>query len=83
MVQLNFYHNSNKPIGMINWFSVHATSMNGSNQLISGDNKGLAALLMEHAMAPTSLAGQSPFVAAFATTNQVPFSKSHSHIRSR
>ena len=33
--------------GLINWFSVHCTSMNNSNRLVSGDNKGYASYLME------------------------------------
>jgi len=32
-----------KPIGSLNWFPVHGTSMLGNNTLISGDNKGVAA----------------------------------------
>jgi neutral ceramidase len=27
------------PLGMVNWFAVHATSMNNTNTLVSGDNK--------------------------------------------
>ncbi|MHA4915629.1 neutral/alkaline non-lysosomal ceramidase N-terminal domain-containing protein, partial [Enterococcus faecium] len=29
-----------EPIGMLNWFAVHGTSMNYYNKLVSGDNKG-------------------------------------------
>jgi len=29
------------------WFSVHCTSMNFSNHLMSSDNKGVASFLME------------------------------------
>jgi neutral ceramidase len=35
------------PVGAFSWFSVHGTSMNRTNQLISGDNKGAAARFME------------------------------------
>jgi neutral ceramidase len=34
-------------VGVINWFAVHATSMNNSNSYISGDNKGAASLALE------------------------------------
>jgi len=39
-----------KALGMLNWFAVHPTSMNNTNKLISGDNKGLAAQLFEAKM---------------------------------
>ena len=35
------------PLGVINWFAIHPVSLNSSNHLISGDNKGLASLMME------------------------------------
>lgn len=35
------------PVGAFSWFPVHGTSMNRTNQLISGDNKGAAARFME------------------------------------
>ena len=40
---------SGKHIGVLTWFSVHGTSMLGNNTLISGDNKGVAALMFEKA----------------------------------
>ena len=55
--------------------------MNNTNHFISGDNKGAASLMLEKVnaedqfssefqeMNPDHLAGQSPFVAAFASTN--------------
>jgi len=53
------------PIGMMNWFAVHPTSMTYYNKLISSDNKGYAALKFEQKMR-----GDDPnFVAAFAQTN--------------
>lgn len=39
-------------IGMVNWFAVHGTSMNNTNSLISGDNKGLASYLFEKSHNP-------------------------------
>ena len=69
MVQLNFYNAEDEAIGVINWFSVHPNSMNNTNHYISGDNKGAASAMLEKEMGPGHLAGQSPFVAAFASTN--------------
>jgi len=64
--------NTEKPkdIGILTWFSVHGTSMNATNQLISGDNKGYASYLTEkHFNPPDSLPGSGEFVAAFSSTN--------------
>ena len=60
MVQLNFHDVENNPIGILNWFAVHPTSMNKTNRLISGDNKGAASLMMEKLMCPSQLAGRHP-----------------------
>lgn len=58
-------------IGMLDWFAVHGTSMNNTNQLISGDNKGHASFLMEKFMNKEGdLPGQGEFVAAFAQSNE-------------
>ena len=59
----------NKIMGLINWFAVHATSMNATNKLISGDSKGLAGMTLEKMMNKGYLVGKGPFVAAFATAN--------------
>jgi neutral ceramidase len=56
------------PIGALNWFAVHGTSMNYHNKLISGDNKGYAAYAMEQAHG-TRYTGKPEFVAAFAQSN--------------
>lgn len=40
MYLLRFTDLNEKPLGVITWFPVHPTSMNNSNSLISGDNKG-------------------------------------------
>ena len=58
MVQLNFHDAEENPIGILNWFAVHPTSMNKTNRLISGDNKGAASLMMEKLMCPSQLAGK-------------------------
>ncbi len=34
----------------ISWFAVHCTSVNNKNQLINGDNKGVASMLLESTM---------------------------------
>ena len=58
------------PLGMVNWFSVHGTSMNNTNQLVSGDNKGYASYQFEAAHNPAgTLPGKGAFVGAFAATN--------------
>ena len=62
MVQLNFHDAENNPIGILNWFAVHPTSMNKTNKLISGDNKGAASLMMEKLMCPSELAGKYPLL---------------------
>lgn len=59
------------PIGMINWLPVHPVCLNMSNQLVSGDIKGLASYYFERSMLdpsiriPSSQLGNH-FVAAFA-----------------
>ena len=52
--QMNIFHSeTNEPMGVINWFAVHPTSMNNTNHLISGDNKGLASQLLEKYVNPS------------------------------
>lgn len=72
MILLNFIAADDTKLGVLNWFSVHGTSMNNTNRLISGDNRGYASYLLEKDFnGPTSqnLPGKGPFVAAFASTN--------------
>ena len=69
MLLLRFDAADGTPLGMLNWFAVHGTSMNNTNQLISGDNRGRASMLFEQAMNGDALPGMGPFVAAFAATN--------------
>lgn len=57
-----------RPVGAINWFATHGTSMSGDNRLISADNKGYAAYHWEHDAAPRNGTGED-FVSAFAQTN--------------
>uniref|UniRef100_A0A1I8JCZ5 Neutral ceramidase n=1 Tax=Macrostomum lignano TaxID=282301 RepID=A0A1I8JCZ5_9PLAT len=60
-----------EPFGMLNWFPVHCTSLNNTNQMISGDNKGWAAQLFERYMSRgAQLPGKQKFVAAFSNANE-------------
>jgi neutral ceramidase len=65
MVLLKFVSGDGKPLGVLNWFPIHTTSMGEKNLLISGDNKGYASYLFESEMR----AQNSDFVAAFANSN--------------
>jgi neutral ceramidase len=47
MVLLRIDDVDGKPLGMLNWFAVHPTSLGNDQRLISGDNKGLAAYEFE------------------------------------
>ena len=70
MYLLKFVSTTGQPLGAITWFAVHPTSMNNTNTLISGDNKGWAALLLEGKLnGPDHLPGKGPFVAAFSNAN--------------
>ncbi len=70
MLLLKFLSGDNEPLAMLNWFAVHGTSLNNTNKLISGDNKGLASYLFEKHMNGAASNPLSPnFVAAFASTN--------------
>mmetsp|Transcript_4008 Transcript_4008/g.11180 ORF Transcript_4008/g.11180 Transcript_4008/m.11180 type:complete len:724 (-) Transcript_4008:26-2197(-) len=72
MTLLRFEDDNGNPIAMVNWFSVHGTSMNNTNHLISGDNKGTASYLFEKEIdGRDTLPGQKGnFVAMFAQTNE-------------
>ncbi|MFI1461209.1 neutral/alkaline ceramidase [Nocardia carnea] len=60
-----------EPVGAVNWFATHGTSMTNRNTLISGDNKGYAAYHWERVVEGVNyLVDPDPdFVAAFAQTN--------------
>ncbi|KAL6806639.1 Neutral/alkaline nonlysosomal ceramidase [Trichoderma sp. SZMC 28013] len=69
MTLLRFQRASdNKNIGVLTWFPVHGTSLLGNNTHAAGDNKGVAAWLLESAMKndPTAADG---FVAGFSQAN--------------
>lgn len=61
MVQLKFESEAGAPLGVINWYAVHATSMNNSNRLISSDNVGYASVLFEQKMNANSFIGKVGF----------------------
>ncbi len=46
-----------KRLGVMNWFAVHGTSISFANRLLSGDNKGWAALMAEQGADAPKLAG--------------------------
>ncbi|XP_077285658.1 neutral ceramidase-like isoform X2 [Arctopsyche grandis] len=57
-------------LGALNWFAVHATSMNNTNHLVSSDNVGYASVLLEEAVNPKgTFPGKGKIVTAFASTN--------------
>ncbi|KKA28632.1 hypothetical protein TD95_001887 [Thielaviopsis punctulata] len=58
----------NTTFAVLTWFPTHGTSMLGNNTLISGDNKGVAASLLEKtfARAQSSDTASTPFVAGFS-----------------
>jgi neutral ceramidase len=57
-------------IGMLDWFSVHGTSMNNQNGFISGDNKGYAEYYIERLKNGNStVTGTGKFIAAFVQAN--------------
>ena len=55
------------PIGVLNWYAIHPTSLGQSNTKISGDNKGWASHLFEQSQKTNPLASET-FVAAFANS---------------
>lgn len=57
-----------KTVGLLTWYPVHGTSMLQNNTHVSGDNKGLAAYLLEESMRtdPTAADG---FVGGFSQAN--------------
>ncbi|KAI8369329.1 Neutral/alkaline nonlysosomal ceramidase [Radiomyces spectabilis] len=70
MTVMKFRNAQNENLGLISWFAVHGVSINNTNRLINGDNKGYAAYLAEKTMNPDSFSGKGRFVAAFAQSNE-------------
>ncbi|GAB0099781.1 Neutral ceramidase [Sergentomyia squamirostris] len=69
LTQIRFLSTSGKLMGAINWYPVHPTSMNNTNKLVSSDNMGYAAILLEQEFNPGRMIGKGDFVAAFASSN--------------
>lgn len=58
-------------MGLISFFAVHGTSLNNTNFLVSGDNKGYASYVVEREKNPRgTLPGEGDFVAAFGQANE-------------
>ncbi len=72
MVQLLLERPDGTPVGLLNWFGVHTTSVGTHEPLISSDNKGLAAVTMERMFGTdyTDDGGGDQFVAAFAQSDE-------------
>ncbi|KAG4070920.1 hypothetical protein HA402_001357 [Bradysia odoriphaga] len=66
---MRFVNGDDQVIGAIHWFATHSVSMNNSNLLISSDNVGYAAILLEQEMNPNYRPGKGPFVASFALSS--------------
>ncbi len=66
MVLLRIERPDGSPVGLLNWFAVHTTSMQSENRLISSDNKGYAAYLFEKMVGAKS---GPRFVAGFFNSN--------------
>jgi len=72
MTMLKLTGTDGSQLGAFSWFAVHPTSMNNTNLLVSGDNKGYASYLMEKEInGPTNTTrpGHGRFVGAFPSTN--------------
>ncbi|WP_199514838.1 neutral/alkaline ceramidase [Nucisporomicrobium flavum] len=63
------FEQGGRPIGLLSFFATHGTSMTPANHLISADNKGYAAHLIEDGVHGVDWAHRGGFVAAFAQTN--------------
>ena len=58
LTQMQFIGADDKPLGVINWFAVHPTSMNNTNRLVSSDNVGYASILFEKTMNNNAMVGK-------------------------
>jgi neutral ceramidase len=69
MTVLRFQRASDgKNIGILTWYPVHGTSIYQNSTHVAGDNKGVAAVMFEKAMATEESAADS-FVAGFSQAN--------------
>jgi neutral ceramidase len=63
------FEQGGRPVGLIDFFATHGTSMTPANHLISADNKGYAAHVIEDEVHGVDWAHRGDFVAAFAQTS--------------
>jgi neutral ceramidase len=63
------FEQAGRPVGLLDFFATHGTSMTPANHLISADNKGYASHLVEAGEYGIDWAHRGGFVAAFAQTN--------------
>ena len=64
---LTFFFLHDSGTGAISWFPVHCTSINNTNDLISGDNKGVASQFLEKWAAKQTPTGSSHIKGPSAT----------------
>lgn len=69
MTLLKLQRDDGTPVGMLNWYSVHATSIGQTNTLLSADNKGFAAREFEKQFAK-GVYPDGPFVAGFFQSDE-------------
>ncbi|TFK45129.1 ceramidase [Crucibulum laeve] len=69
MTVLRFDDASGNARGLLSFFAVHGTSLYNNNTLVSADNKGMAAFLYESSVEPSSMPGNTTFVAGFTQAN--------------
>ena len=72
MTMVKFTKADGTEIGAFTWFAVHGTSMNNTNLLVSGDNKGYASYLMERAMNGPTNTSRRPLHAPSLPTVTMP-----------
>jgi neutral ceramidase len=63
------FEQGGRPVGLLDFFATHGTSMTPANRLISADNKGYAAYRIEHDVHGVEWSERGDFVAAFAQTS--------------
>lgn len=69
MLLLRIEDTDGRPLGLINWYALHQTSLNKHNTLISSDNKGHASFLFEQ-YKKGHYKKQKGFVAMFANAEE-------------
>jgi neutral ceramidase len=63
------FEQGGRPVGLLDFFPTHGTSMTPGNHLISADNKGYASHVIEDHVHGVDWAHRGDFVAAFAQTS--------------